>query len=261
MSLYLPAILVRLLAWWERRLLKSVDVTITASTILRDEFLKLNQGPVITLGNFQFIEDYTAVTNRQIQSLRADLGVTPEQLLAIYIGGFHRNRVLKPFIESIQRVPNAQIHIWGEGHQREFVEEAADRYPGVTYHGWLPAKELPRHFKAADVVYYGLFEGYPGAVYNAPNTLAHAMAAGRPIIANRVGDLGRIINQTQCGILLDQLTTETIAQAMQQLKDRDLRHQMGTNGFKAAQSAYNASVVGEQLIRIYQDLERSFDFV
>ena len=252
MSLYLPAPFIFGLEKWERRLMRRVDATITASTVLRDEFLQYQHPPVITLGNYQDLKPYTAVKDGDVQKLRSELGVSSNELLVAYIGGFSRNRMLVPFIEAAALLPGVQFHLWGDGLQRVAIEKSAAKYPNAHYHGWLPAHSLPVHFKAADIIYYCLRLDYPGAIYNAPNTLSQAMAAGRPIIANDVGDLGRIVRAADVGILLDQATPKAIARAIEKLRAPATRAQLAQNGLQSAQNTYNASAVQNQLIKLYQ---------
>ena len=85
------------------------------------------------------------------------------------------------------------------------MQHAVSQHDNATYRGWVAVDTLPVHFGAADVIYYGLRTDYPGAVYNAPNTLAQAMSAGRSLIANEVGDLGRILRDVNCGVLLQEV--------------------------------------------------------
>jgi glycosyltransferase involved in cell wall biosynthesis len=250
MSLYLPAPFVWGLARWERWLLRQVDGVVTASSVLRDEFAAQGVRPAITLGNFQDVEPYAAVSQVEAAALRSDLGVPADQLLVAYIGGFSRNRELLPLIDAASRLPDVSVHLWGDGAQRAAVEQAAAGQPNVTYHGWLAEADLPRAFAAADVIVYCLRVDYPGAVYNAPNTLSQAMAAGRPIVANDVGDLGRMVRAADCGVLLHQATAEAIAAAIDQLRDPALRRRLGANGRHAAQSTYNAQALQSQLAEL-----------
>jgi len=253
MSIYLPGFLVRALVTWERFLLRQVDYTITASTVLRDEFLRLGFSPVITLANYPDLDQYISVPASDVKSLRSSLGVSPQQLLVAYIGGFSLNRQLLPLIEAADLLPEVQFHLWGDGHQKQRLQEAAVKRPNVIYHGWLSPAGLPLHFKAADVIYYCLRDDYPGAVYNAPNTLSQAMAAGRPIIANQVGDLGRIIKAANCGLLIDQPTSETIAAAITKLKNPQLRQRLGSNGVRFAQTTYNTASIQDALGQLYRE--------
>jgi glycosyltransferase involved in cell wall biosynthesis len=254
MSLSFPPALVRGFALWERRLIRRVDATITASTVLGDEFASRGVSPVVTLGNYHDLEPYRAITAAEVRDLRTRLGVAPDDVLVAYVGGFSPNRMLLPMIEAAELLPEVKFHIWGEGAQRAAIEQAAAARSNVSYHGWLAAKDLPCHFKAADVIFYGLKLDYPGAVYNAPNTLSCAMAAGRPVVATDVGDLGRIVRAADCGVLLPKVTPRAIAAAIEQLLDPATRARLGGNGLRAAQGPYNAAAQRAQLLELYHGL-------
>jgi glycosyltransferase involved in cell wall biosynthesis len=126
--------------------------------------------------------------------------------------------------------------------------------PNARYLGWLPEEQVPLITCMADVIYYCLEPDYAGAVYNAPNTLSNAMAAGRPIIANNVGDLGRIVRQTGCGILLDGVSPESIRKAIDSLRSDTLRQKLGEAGLLAARQEYNWSTSQQRLVAVYQQL-------
>jgi glycosyltransferase involved in cell wall biosynthesis len=254
MSLSFPPALVRGFALWERRLMRRVDATITASTVLRDEFASRGVSPVVTLGNYHDLEPYRAVTAAEVRDLRTRLGAGPGDVVVAYIGGFSPNRMLLPLIEAAELLPAVKFHIWGDGGQRGAIEQAAAARPNVSYHGWLAANELPSHFKAADVIFYGLKLDYPGAVYNAPNTLSCAMAAGRPVVATDVGDLGRIVRAAECGVLLGEVTPRAIAAAIEQLLDPATRARLGSNALRAAEGPYNATAQRARLLELYRGL-------
>jgi glycosyltransferase involved in cell wall biosynthesis len=253
-SLSLPAAFVRALVLWERWLMGRVDATITASTVLRDEFVSRGLSPVVTLGNYHELAPYEAVTETEVTDLRTRLGVAPDDVLVTYIGFLSPNRMLLPMIEAAALLPQVRLHIWGTGVQRAVVEQAVARQPNVSYHGWLSPTELPCHFRAADVIFYCLRLDYPGAVYNAPNALSCAMAAGRPVVATDVGDLGRIVRMADCGVLIGEATPQTIAAAIEQLLDPATRARLGRNALRAAQGAYNATAQRAQLIELYRGL-------
>jgi glycosyltransferase involved in cell wall biosynthesis len=254
MSLYLPKVFLRALICWENWLLPHTDIIITASSVLRDEYLTRGYDAAVNLGNFHDIGLYAAVEESEVLAVRAKLGISPGELMAAYIGGFTPGRMLVQFIETAPLLPDVPFHLWGDGPDREVVEQAATPYSNVSYNGWLEADELPVHFKAADIIYYCLRPDYQGAVYNAPNTLSQAMAAGRPIIANDVGDLGRIVRETKCGLLLSKVSPETIADAIEQLQNPTTRAQLGENALRAAKDTYNLATVQNHLVDLYQEL-------
>jgi len=254
MSLYLPGGMVRMLSWLERYLLRRVDYTITASTVFAEKLRVQGITPVVTIGNYQSLTLFDAVNQTDVAAARARLGLAPDDLVIAYIGGFSRNRLLLPLVETVREMRDVQVLFWGDGHQRAAVEAAVAQTSNARYLGWLSAEQVPLHTLLADVVYYCLVPDYPGAIYNAPNTLSNAMAAGRPIIANDVGDLGRIVRQSGCGILVSEVTPSAIRQAIESLRDPAVRQQMGTAGRMAAEARYNWAVAGRQLKQVYAQL-------
>ncbi len=254
MSLYLPGVMVQVLSWLERRLLNRVDYTITASTVFADKLRARGVAPVVTIGNYQSLAPFDGVSQADVMAARARLGLRPADFVVAYIGGFSRNRQLLPLVEAALELPDVKVLLWGDGHQRAAVETMADQIPNVRYLGWLPADQVPLHTLMADVIYYCLEPDYPGAVYNAPNTLSNAMAAGRPIIANEVGDLGRIVRETGCGVLVPAVTLDAIRRAIQTLRDPALRRRMGEAGRRAAEERYNWNEASGLLNQVYVQL-------
>ncbi len=254
MSLYLPLPMVWALSWLERRLLRRVDHTITASTVFADKLRSQGIASVTTIGNYQSLVPFDALDRSDVAAARSGLGLTPDDLVVAYIGGFTRNRQLLPLIEAAGDMPDVHVFLWGDGHQRAAVESAVSGVPNARYLGWLQAEHVPLYTRMADVIYYCLEPNYPGAIYNAPNTLSNAMAAGRPIIANDVGDLGRIVRQTGCGVLLSDVVPGTIRRAVESLRDPAVREGMGTAGRSAAETSYNWVAAEGQLQHIYAKL-------
>jgi glycosyltransferase involved in cell wall biosynthesis len=254
MSLYLPAPLVWALSRWERFLLGRVDHTLTASSIFADKLASQNVSPVTTIGNYARLEPFKTVNEKEILEARARLGIDPQKLVVAYIGGFSRNRELLPLLQAAQDLPQVEILLWGDGHQRQAVERATSGLSNARYLGWLPAEQVPLYTKMADVIYYCLVSDYPGAIYNAPNTLSNAMAAGRPLIANEVGDLGRILRKTEAGLLLPEVTPQEIRAAIDRLRDVETRQRLGNAGQRAAHERYNWAAASQKLVQIYAGL-------
>lgn len=253
MSLYLPTVMVRALRLLERYLLKQSDLTITASTVLAEKYHGQGIAPVISIGNLQRLADFTTVTAEQLSAARKALGLAQDDFVVAYIGGFSRNRLLLPLIEAAKKLPDAHFLVWGDGHQRTLIEQAARECPNLRYLGWLENSKVPLYTRMADVIYYALKPDYPGAVFNAPNTLSSAMAAGTPLVCNNVGDLGRIVASTGCGVLLKEVTSEAIVAALEGLRDPVARKKLGMAGFQAAQEYYNWETASSALLRAYQD--------
>jgi glycosyltransferase involved in cell wall biosynthesis len=81
------------------------------------------------------------------------------------------------------------------------------------------------------------------------------MAAGRPVIATDVGDLGRMVRESGCGLLLHDASAKAVVEAISQLEDPETRRQMGENGLRAANVKYNAAAMQGQLAQLYERLQ------
>jgi glycosyltransferase involved in cell wall biosynthesis len=254
MSLYLPKWMVGLLSWMEKRFLRQIDLVIAASSQFTKKLQLQGIPQVETIGNFQNLNPFDEITAEEIAAARSRLGLSPEDYVIAYIGGFSRNRLLLPLIEAACSLDNVHVLLFGDGHQREAVEIAVKDSENVRYLGWLSPDQVALHTRLADVIYYCLRPDYPGALFNAPNSLSNAMAAGKPIIANDVGDLGFIVSTTGCGLLLDQVNVSSIRHAIQTLQDPILRREMGENARRAAVTHYNWDVTSQHLIDAYRSL-------
>lgn len=254
MSLYLPGFFLPLLNTYERWLLTQVDAAVAASSVFVDKLRTEGFSPAVYLPNVQDLAIFEDVTQDRLLRLRQELGLEPGAYVVSYIGGFTLNRLLLPLIEAMRSLPTVTLLLAGEGHQRQAVEEAIHGLPNVRYLGWLPANQVPLYTCLSDVIYYCLKPDYPGAKFNAPNTLSNAMAAGRPVIANNIGDLGRIVRKTDCGVLLDVVSPQTIAEAIMKLSDPSVRRNLGEAGRAAAVREFNWQVVEQGLLELYASL-------
>ena len=254
MTLYLPAYLTTLLVHWEKWLLKSVDHTITASSWFATELIAQGVSPVTTIGNFADLKHYAAINQAQLISARAKHGLEPDEFVVAYIGGFTLDREILPLIDAVSSHPEISLLLAGDGLQRQRIESVIRDFPNVRYVGWLSSKEIPIYTKVADVIYYALKPNYPGAIYNAPNSLGNALAAGRPVLANDIGDLGDIVKRANCGLLLSDLQPATIVNALERLKSPQLRQALGENGLRLAVTECNVAHSQKQILMIYDHL-------
>ena len=252
MSLYLPGVFTRLLDMFEHQMLRHVDAVVAASTVFMDKIIAAGFSPVVHLPNVQYLLPFQAVSQDQVIQERKALGLDQDAYVISYIGGFSRNRMLLPLIKAMNSLPQVTLLLCGDGHQRQAIEASVKGMANVKYLGWLPAEKVPLYTCLSDVIYYCLKPDYPGARYNAPNTLSNAMAAGRPVIANDIGDLGRIVRKTGCGILLDEVTPQAIREAILKLSDPILRAKHGDAGHQAAENEFNWSIAEKRLLDVYQ---------
>ena len=88
-----------------------------------------------------------------------------------------------------------------------------------------------------------------------PNSLVEAMAAGRPIVASRVGGVPDAVRDGENGLLVPAGNAEAFANALSSLlADRPRADAMGREGARRAATEYAATVVIGGLERLYDQL-------
>jgi len=97
--------------------------------------------------------------------------------------------------------------------------------PFTTSTGWLSQEALPEYYRAADICVV------PSIVQESWGTVAiEAMAAGRPVIASRIGGLQFLVGDGGSGLLFAPGDGEGLAHGLALLLDNpELRRQMGHN--------------------------------
>lgn len=125
-------------------------------------------------------------------------------------------------IRSLVQLPEAQLTIIGQGEEASRLHALVDELAlnnRVKFVNNVPQAELGKWYAQADVlVLASSREGWP-------NVLLEAMACGTPVIATRVGGVPEIVSKDSVGIVIDERSSDAIAQAVRQLHMRALDRQ------------------------------------
>lgn len=122
------------------------------------------------------------------------------------VGELTKNKNQIALIEEARNNPDMYVAIVGEGEDKKFLEEKIEEYgleARVKLFGFMPASEV---FKGFDVF------ALPSIKEGLPYVLLEAKAAGLPIVANRVGGVGEILDAKEMSnFSLEQMVRNTIA--------------------------------------------------
>lgn len=254
MRLYLPSILIKLLTLLELYLLMKVDKVIAASSELERKYRNNRGNNIRSIGNYPELDQFDEINQSDITYLKQEIGLHTDKSVVCYIGGFSRNRQIEALLTTSKNMPDTYFLLAGDGHQREMIEKHCHEYNNCYYLGWLDQNLVPIYTKLADIIYYCLKTDYLGKKFSAPNTLFNAMAAGKPIIVNNIGDLGRITSETNCGIVIEDVSPDSIQECINYLKSKNNRDVLGNAGRIAAKNYYNWSIAEKKLLDLYQEI-------
>jgi glycosyltransferase involved in cell wall biosynthesis len=162
------------------------------------------------------------------------------------------DRLLAGFRRLLDEIPDARLLLVGKGEARERLERLTaelglvDR---VVFTGYRD-RDLPAFLAAADcfvLMRAGSDESCRAAL--------EAMAAGRPVVAGRVGALPETIAHGESGLLLDDDRPETVASALATiLGDPGRRRAMGRAGRRRAEAVFGPDRSVVIVERIYRAL-------
>lgn len=96
-----------------------------------------------------------------------------------------------------------------------------------------------------------------------PRKLQDIMAAGRPVVANvpLLGDTAKIINESQCGIVVEPESPQELAKTILKLKNlpKEEREKMGANGRKYAETHFSPKIIARQYEYIFEKLIEKYE--
>lgn len=186
--------------------------------------------------------------------LRKGLGVDDAEFLWLAAGRLEAQKDYPTLLAALARTGRSptrhRLLIAGQGHLRDELEQTAAtlrisdrvRFLGVR-------DDMPQLLAAADaLVLASRHEGLP-------NVIMEAMAAGRPVVATRVGGTPELVDEARSGLLVEPARPDELAAAMSRLAaaGESTWHAMGAAGRAIVAERYSLAAVGEKWLRLVDE--------
>lgn len=202
----------------------------------------------VTVQNFPLLSELVARSPRPFSE---------RPLRVVYTGGITEARGAVEMVEAIGKtIADCRLTLVGK-FDRAHTEQGARQDQGwqqVDFHGWQPRSELPGLLSDARVGLV-LFHPEPNHVEAMPNKLFEYMSAGLPVIASNFPLWRSIVEEAECGLLVDPLDSGAIAQAIDwMLAHPEEAEAMGRRGRIAVEERYNWDREAEKLVNLYRRL-------
>jgi glycosyltransferase involved in cell wall biosynthesis len=219
----------RLIGDIERFLSRRVDSVITASGRMKAYFQENGAKEVEYVGNWKRLSDYDSIDPSRLDALRQELNISEKTLIVSYIGLLFEAREILPLLEAMKLVPDIVLLIAGRGSFRQQVIEASEQLPNVRWLDWIDLADVPLYTCLSDVIYWCV-KDVPLSHMIVANKLFEAFSAGNVMLAKRgIGEMSEILEETQTGYLIDNVTPEAISQALTELQDQNILNRYKKN--------------------------------
>lgn len=186
--------------------------------------------------------------------VRQEIGIGADDLLILQVAGPDPRGGPAPALRVMERVvrlrPDAHLVLIGGGPGVGPLRELIHRR-GLGPHVHLLGRRtgVARLLAAADLALLTS----PGE--DAPRALIEAMAAGRPVVATRVGGVGELVDDGTSGMLARPGDYAALARAILHLGgDPVLRRRMGQRGRERAEALFSEAAMGAHYDRIYREM-------
>src|SRR6266508_890759 len=153
----------------------------------------------------------------------------------IYQGNLTRMRGVKEVVQAMDLIQDNNVElvllgqIYPEDFKREIQEIAGNN---VVIQGKVPFDQVPAYLQNSDIGIIN-FLPYANQIKTMPNKLFEYMQTGLPVIASDFPLWRAIIEESDCGCLVDPNNPESIAQAINYLaSNRELRRKKGEAGLR-----------------------------
>ena len=187
---------------------------------------------------------------RPRRAVRAELGAGEEQTVLLAAGALVSRKGIDVLLQALPCLPGPPPVVWlaGEGEQRPALEAQA-RALGVDGRVLFLGRraDVPDLLAACDVLVM------PSRAEGLGISALEALAAGRPVVASRVGGLAEVVQDDVTGRLVSPADPAALAGALGELLgSAELRGRLGAAGPARVAQGFLA----EQMVDAYEALYR-----
>ena len=242
------------LLWCERLMLSKAQGIFTQSNEAKSYFVEkhgINPQKISVITNGADIVDFNDKSNTE--KLRQELGIAANTKIIGFIGSMHHWHGVADVPQLIENVlgkfPHAIFLFVGSGGaleedlRRSFSDALANR---IKFTGHVPNEQAPDYVRLFDAA----IAPYPKIelFYFSPMKLYEYMAAGKAIVAARIGQIKEVIEDGENGILYEPGDiAELQAKLIALLKDEPRQKVLGNRALKSFLSGYTWRHKAQQL--------------
>ncbi len=167
--------------------------------------------------------------------------------------------LVKSLLLLIEKFPSLQVHLAGKVKETHYFAQIT-RFirkkkitESIKYLGLLSREKVLKEMEEASILVL------PSHQETFPMSIAEAMAAGRPVVATRVGGIPEMIEEGKTGFLIESEDWRGLAEKISLLlRNESLRREMGKKSREKALKLYYPEIVARKTIEIYEKVINEF---
>jgi glycosyltransferase involved in cell wall biosynthesis len=209
---------------------------------------------IAVVPNFVDESAFSPLSDAERAQLRADLDIPPDAVVVGCIAGLRPVKDHETLIHAIAslcpRWPSLRLVLFGDGPSRASLEQLVRRLDLTDV--VRVAGERPNEPNLHHLFDISVLSSWSEAF---PNTIVEAMAAGRPVVATRVGGVMDAVMDGETGMLVAPRAPSELAAAIEQLLlHPEMRQSMGEAAERRARDQFHATSVMATLESLYSRL-------
>ena len=198
--------------------------------------------------------DLDKIKVREKADVRIRFGLPIDKKIIAYTAGTQYN--LDLLIESINRIQASDRRVvfitTGATMRAEDKARILDAGRVVEF-GFLSYDDYTTILSGADIFLFP-FQNQPLNTGRWPNKIGDYMAAGRPTVSNRTGDLIDLFDKHRIGLLALDDPEDVAAKTLQLLSDDRLADKMGITARKTAEKYYDWKLLARKLESCFSEV-------
>lgn len=168
----------------------------------------------------------------------------------VFVGHVVDIKGVYELVEACSRMSDVELRMVGhvEDNVRNNLEAIALKRSGewLTFMGGLSREDTLREILSADIlVAPSYFEGFP-------NVILEAMACGTPIVASCVGAIPEMLDNGNCGVLIEPRSAEAVYEAVTGLlNNENMKQTFAARALKRVKDMYAMPSVWKRMVNIW----------
>lgn len=232
-------------AAYEKRACKKFDGVIAATPSIRDKFLAINPQTEV-INNFPLLNE-----------LNQKGSWVKKRKEVCYVGSIDINRGIQELCLAMgQTKSGARLNLAGEFSEPELKLKVQH------IKGWQNINDFNvvnragvKQILCQSIAGLVTFRPLPNHVNAQPNKMFEYMSAGIPLIASDFPLWRKIINENDCGLLINPLDSTAIAKAIDYvIENPNEAERMGKNGRRAVEEIFNWGQEEKKLLQLYEQI-------